>query len=130
MFGLLFIALPALPDCSSDSESAVMVRALGEQRFGLLFSQMKDLATQQGSAEDFVKFEYEEIPAEFQDLNCHSILLYPDRGVIRLKHCIDHTQDIEFEGLTKPQIEKGEKPAIVLYSNEWDVEKEILWRSQ
>jgi len=76
------------------------------------------------------QFRGDKIPAEFRDLNCFRIFFGNYSATITLKHCFDHTIDLEFEGLTKHQKENGEKPAIILYSNEFDIEKEVLWSEE
>jgi len=116
-----------LPDCSSTSKTAQFARNLSQERLGLLFQQMARLTEEHVVDWEGLQFRGDKIPAEFQDLSCFRILLHDDSAAITLKHCVDHTQDLVFEGLTKHQIENGEKPAIVLYSNEFDIEKEVLW---
>ena len=129
--GLIFLACVAgvffLPDCSSTSKTAQAARNLSQERLGLLFQQMASLTEEHQVDWEGLQFRGEEIPAEFHDINCFRIILNDDSAEITLKHCVDHTQDLVFEGLTKVQKEHGEKPAIILYSNEFDIEKEVLW---
>ena len=75
-------------------------------------------------------FRAETIPAEFHDINCFQIYGDDYTAEITLKHCVDHTQGLVFEGLTEYQKERRAKPAIILYSNEIDVEKELLWPAE
>lgn len=132
--GLMFLAYAAailfLPDCSSTSETAEAARNLSQERLGLLFRQMARLTEEHVVDSEVLQFRGDKIPAEFQDLNCFRILIRDDSAEITLKHCVDHTQDLVFEGLTKFQKENAEKPAIVLYSNEFDIEKEVLWSEE
>ena len=129
--GLMFLvcvsAIIFLPDCSSTSETAKAARNLSQERLGLLYQQMANLIEQHLVDGEFVHLRGEDVPAEFHDLNCHSISFDDYSARIILKHCIDHSQDLIFEGLTKYQKEDSEKPAIILCSNEFDIEEEVLW---
>ena len=129
--GLIFLVCAAgfflLPDCSSTSETAKAARNLSQERLGLLYQQMANLIEQHLIDGEFIHLRGEEVPAEFDDLDCHSISFDDYSAGIILKHCVDHSQDLRFEGLTKHQKEDRDKPAIILCSNEFDIEEEVLW---
>ena len=119
------VSVILMPDCSSDSSKARFARSLGNERLSLLYKQVAQLVDQY---ENSKILRGNVIPKEFSDLDCFQIILEEEYVAISLEYCFDHDLSLVFDGVTQYQIDAGETPAIVLYSNEFDIQKEVLWR--
>ena len=113
-----------MPNCDSDSKKAQFARNLSNARLSLLYQQMTLLVDQH---KDSKILRGSDIPKDFSDLDCFQIILEEQYAAISLEYCFDHDLSLVFDGITQYQIDAGETPAIVLYSNEFDVQKEVLW---
>ena len=121
------------PNCDASSKQGRMANSLPPERLAELYATRAKLRSALPADEREVRrfdLRQEQIPKEFEDLNCRVVRPGGSAPLIRLEGCMDHYLDMVFFGLGDSAARGDNSPRIELWSGEHDWIKEVLWRPE
>jgi len=129
--GFVFLT-QVFPNCDASSKKGRMVKSLPPERLAELYTAMTKLRNALPPEDQRRRSDLagEMIPKEFEDLNCRIVRPGGDYPLIRLEGCMDHYLDRVFFGLGESTGSRDNLPRIELWSGEFPVMEEVLWKPE